>query len=117
MVAATTVLGLIAASAAYAAANPADSLIYYDSESKTVSAYRQWMQSSLAYYSANVAPATRIVPVLPSYSANRWHLPGVENVQAASAALADALGAGSRVNGAADRAAWLSTTVDLPFAP
>ncbi len=110
--------------------------LYYDSESKTVAAYQQWVQASLAYYTANVSPATRIVPVLPSYSADRWHLPGVENITTATAALAGALGAGSRVNGAgiwsgwgflldeegaydgsADRAAWLSSTLALPFSP
>ncbi len=110
--------------------------LYYDSESKTVAAYEQWVQSSLAYYTENVSPATRVVPVLPSYSADPWHLPSVENITTATAALADALAAGSRVNGAgiwsgwgflmdeegaydgsADRAAWQSGTVGLPFSP
>jgi hypothetical protein len=110
--------------------------LYYDSESKTISAYERWVEGSLAYYSANVSPATRIVPVLPSYSADPWHLPSVENIATATAALAGALTAGSRVNGAgiwsgwgflldeegaydasADRAAWQSSTVELPFSP
>lgn len=110
--------------------------LYYDSESKTIAAYEQWVEGSLAYYSANVSPATRIVPVLPSYSADRWHLPSVENITTATAALAGALTAGSRVNGAGiwsgwgflldeegaydgseDRAAWQSSTVELPFSP
>jgi hypothetical protein len=110
--------------------------LYYDSSSKTVAAYEQWVESSLAYYTANVSPATRIVPVLPSYSADRWHLPSVENITTATAALAGALTAGSRVDGAgiwsgwgflldqegaydgsADRAAWQSSTVELPFSP
>jgi hypothetical protein len=110
--------------------------LYYDSESTTVAAYQAWMQNSLAYYSANASPASRIVPILPSYSANPWHLPAVENIETATGALADALGAGSRVNGAGiwwgwgflldeegaydasgDRAAWQSTTVALPFSP
>jgi hypothetical protein len=108
----------------------------YDSELATVSAYRRWVRESLAYYSANTAAATRIVPVLPSYSANRWHRPTVENIETSTAAVSDALGAGSRVNGAgiwwgygflyeeegaydagADRAVWQSTTIDLPFSP
>jgi hypothetical protein len=110
--------------------------LYYDSESKTIAAYEQWVQAGLAYYSANVSPATRIVPVLPSYSADPWHLPSVENITTATAALAGGLAAGSRVNGAgiwsgwgflldeegayegsADRAAWQSSTVELPFSP
>jgi hypothetical protein len=110
--------------------------LYYDSESKSVAAYEQWVEDGLAYYSANVSPATSIVPVLPSYSADRWHLPSVENITTATAALAAGLAAGSRVNGAgiwsgwgflldeegayegsADRAAWQSSTVELPFSP
>jgi hypothetical protein len=110
--------------------------LYYDSESKSIAVYEQWVEGSLAYYSANVAPTTRIVPVLPSYSADPWHLPSVENITTATAALAGALAAGSRVNGAgiwsgwgflldeegaydasADRATWQSSTVELPFSP
>jgi hypothetical protein len=110
--------------------------LYYDSESTTVAAYQSWFEKSLAYYSENVSPATRIVPVLPSYSPNRWHSPAVENISTATAALSAGLSAGSRVNGAgiwsgwgflldeegkydgsADRAAWQSSTVALPFAP
>jgi hypothetical protein len=108
--------------------------LYYDSESKTVAAYEAWVERGTAYYTANVAPATRIVPVLPSYSADPWHLPGVENITTATAALSSALAVGSRVDGAgiwsawgflfdeegaydgsADRAAWQSTTIELPF--
>lgn len=110
--------------------------LYYDSESKTIAAYEQWVQAGLAYYSANVSPTTRIVPVLPSYSADPWHLPSVENITTATTALAGGLAAGSRVNGAgiwsgwgflldeegayegsADRATWQSSTVELPFSP
>ncbi|MHB8234430.1 MAG: hypothetical protein ACYDHT_07235 [Solirubrobacteraceae bacterium] len=110
--------------------------LYYDSEITTVAAYRTWVRESLAYYSANTAPTTRIVPVLPSYSANRWHRPSVENIETSTTAVSEALSAGSRVNGAgiwwgygflyeeegaydasADRAAWQSMTVDLPFSP
>jgi hypothetical protein len=110
--------------------------LYYDSESKSVANYEQWVEDGLAYYSANVSPTTRIVPVLPSYSADPWHLPSVENITTATAALADGLAVGSRVNGAgiwsgwgflldeegayegsADRAAWQSSTVALPFSP
>lgn len=76
------------------------------------------------------------MPILPSYSANRWHIPAVENIETATAAVSSALGAGSRVNGAGiwwgwgflsneeggydasgDRAAWQSSTVALPFSP
>jgi hypothetical protein len=110
--------------------------LYYDSESKSIPVYESWIESSLAYYSANVSPTTRIVPVLPSYSADRWHLPSVENITTATAAVSSALAGASRVNGAgiwsgwgflmneegayegaADRAAWLSTTLYLPFSP
>ena len=110
--------------------------LYYDSESKTVAAYQQWVERSLAYYSANVSPGTRIVPILPSYSADPWHIPAVENITTATNALSTALAAGSRVNGAgiwsgwgflmneeggydasADRADGLSTTLGLPFSP
>jgi hypothetical protein len=108
--------------------------LYYDSESKTVAAYEAWVERGTAYYTANVASATRIVPVLPSYSADPWHLPGVENITTATAALSSALAVGNRVNGAgiwsgwgflfdeegaydgsADRAAWQSITIELPF--
>jgi hypothetical protein len=94
------------------------------------------VQDSLAYYTANVSPTARIVPVIPSYAANRYHLSSVENIETATAALMGALSAGSRVNGAGiwwwwgffydeeggyeasgDRAAWQSTTVGLPFSP
>jgi hypothetical protein len=110
--------------------------LYYDSESTTTAAYQAWMQNSLAYYTANSSPSARIVPVLPSYSANRWHIPSIENIENASVAVSAALGAGSRINGAgiwwgwgflldeegaydasADRAAWQSSTVNLPFSP
>lgn len=108
--------------------------LYYDSELATTSAYEAWMQSSLAYYTANVSATCRIVPVLPSYSADPWHEPSIEDVEHSSAALAAALDAGARVDGAGiwsgwgflmdeeggydgsgDRAAWQSTTVGLPF--
>jgi hypothetical protein len=110
--------------------------LFYDSELRMVGAYQSWVQSGLAYYSENVVPATRIVPVLPSYSANRWHSPAVENITTSTAALASGLATGSRVNGAgiwsgwgflldeegkyegsADRADWQSSTRALPFSP
>ncbi len=110
--------------------------LYYDSELTTASAYESWTENSLAYYSANVAAATRIVPVLPAYSANPWHRPTVENMETATSAVSDALAAGSRVDGAgiwwgygflmdeegaydasADRAAWQASTRSLAFTP
>jgi hypothetical protein len=110
--------------------------LYYDSESTTSPAYEAWTEASLAYYSANASPASRIVPVLPSYSANRWHSPSVEDITTATHALTVALGEGSRINGAgiwsgwgflldeegaydgrADRSCWQSSTVALPFSP
>jgi len=110
--------------------------LYYDSEFTTVAGYQAWVEGSLAYYSENAAPASRIVPVLPSYSANRWHSPSVENISTATAALAAGLTSGDRVNGAgiwsgwgfllneegkydgsADRAAWQSSTAALAFTP
>lgn len=110
--------------------------LLYDSEHRKIAVYQKWISDSLAYYSAHADPATRIVPVLPSYSANPWHAPRVENIGTATAALARALGAGSRVNGAgiwwwwgffydeqgaydgsADRSAWRERTKHLPFTP
>jgi hypothetical protein len=108
---------------------------YYDSELTTAPAYEAWIENSLAYYSAYSSPGARIVPVIPSYAANRWHDPSVENIATATSALAGALSAGRRINGAgiwwwygffdnrprynasADRAAWLSATILLPFSP
>jgi hypothetical protein len=108
--------------------------LYYDSELKTTSSYEAWVENSLAYYSANTASACRIVPVLPSYSADKWHVPSVEDVEHASTAVSAALDAGARLDGAGiwsgwgfllneeggydgsgDRAAWQSTTLGLPF--
>ncbi len=108
--------------------------LYYDSESTSTAAYQAWMRGSLAYYSANASSTCLIVPVLPSYSANPWHVPSVEDIEHASVALGEALGAGSRVDGAGiwsgwgflldeegaydgsgDRAAWRSLTAGLPF--
>ncbi len=110
--------------------------LYYDSELTSTPAYEAWMRESLAYYSANVAPSCRIVPVLPSYSPDRWHVPSVEDIEHASIALGEALAGGSRVDGAGiwsgwgflldeegaydgsgDRAAWRSLTLALPFSP
>lgn len=110
--------------------------LYYDSENKTISGYEAWMTASLAYYSTNASPASSIVPVLPSYSGNRWHSPSVENITTATHSLEVALRNGSRVDGAgiwsgwgflldeegaydgsADRSSWQSSTVDLPFSP
>lgn len=110
--------------------------LFYDSESTAVAAYQQWVREGLQYYSANSSPHARIVPVLPSYSADRWHDPAVENIQTSSEALSEALSEGDRVNGAGiwsgwgflleeeggydgapDRAAWTSITMELPFSP
>jgi hypothetical protein len=109
---------------------------FYDSEYTSAAAYESWMENGLAYYTANVEAATRIVPVLPSYSANRWHRPAVENIETATAAARVGLEAGSRINGvgiwsgwgflldeegaydaSADRASWLTSTLSLPFSP
>jgi len=112
---------------------------YYESELTTPAAYEEWVKGSLAYYTANVSSGARIVPVLPSYRSNTWHSASVENIATGTAAIEAALAAGSRVNGAgiwwwygfyddeggrygesyasADRAAWLTGTVDAPFSP
>jgi hypothetical protein len=109
--------------------------LFYDSELTTSSAYESWVREGLAYYSANTTPATMIVPVIPSYGTNRWHRPAVENIATATTALEEALGAGSRVQGAgifwwwgfyyeeegaydprADQTSW-SSTLALPFSP
>jgi hypothetical protein len=110
--------------------------LYYDSELATIPAYEAWVEKSLAYYTANASSSVRIVPVIPSYSADPWHIPSVENIESATVAVSDALTAGSRINGvgiwwwwgffydeeggynaSADRAAWQSTTVNLPLSP
>jgi hypothetical protein len=110
--------------------------LYYDSEFATIPAYEEWVENSLAYYTAHASSSVRIAPVIPSYSANPWHMPSVENIETATTAVSDALTAGSRINGvgiwwwwgffydeeggynaSADRAAWQSTTVKLPFSP
>jgi hypothetical protein len=112
--------------------------LFYDSERKTAAAYQQWVREGLAYYSANTAPGTRIVPDLPSYGTNRWHDPAAENLTTATTAVEEALAQGSRVNGAgvywwwgfyyneegegsydgaADREAWLGRTRLVAFTP
>lgn len=73
--------------------------LFYDSERTTTASYEGWVREGLAYYSANTAPATRIVPVIPSYGTNRWHRPAVENIATATTALEEALQGGSRVQG------------------
>jgi hypothetical protein len=109
---------------------------FYDSESTSRPEYEGWVREGLSYYSANVPAGVRVIPVIPSYGPNPWHVPAVENIANATAALEAALGEGSRVNGAgiwwwygfyenegrrynasADRAAWLGSTLELPFTP
>jgi hypothetical protein len=108
---------------------------FYDSELTSAGAYESWVRAGLAFYGANVGAGTRIVPVIPSYGPNQWHLPSVENIATATSALEAALADGSRVNGAgiwwwwgffydeggaydagADRAAW-PATLALAFSP
>jgi hypothetical protein len=110
--------------------------LYYDSGLHDPIAYQDWIARSLSYYSTHTAGTAKIIPVIPSYSANPYHRPEVENIDTATTGLANALGAGSRVNGAgiwwwygfyydeegaydasADRAAWQSRTLQLPFSP
>lgn len=112
--------------------------LFYDSERTSAAAYEQWVREGLAYYSAHTAAGARIVPDLPSYGANRWHIPAVENLATASTAIEEAISEGSRVNGAgifwwwgfyydeegegsyngaADRETWLGRTVLLGFSP
>ncbi len=109
--------------------------LFYDGEFSSATAYQRWVREGLAYYSANAASSARIVPMIPSYGANRWHSPSIEDVASATGALREALEAGSRVNGAGvfwwwgffydeegaydaagDRAAW-PTALALPFTP
>jgi hypothetical protein len=112
--------------------------LFYDSERKTAASYEQWVREGLAYYSANTAAGTRIIPDLPSYGPNRWHDPTVENLATSTTAVEAALQEGSRVNGAGifwwwgffyneegegsyngapDRETWLSRTLSVPFSP
>ncbi len=109
--------------------------LFYDGEFTSEAGYQRWIREGLAYYSANTAPATRIIAMIPSYGPNRWHRPAIEDVASATTALGEALQAGSRVSGAgvfwwwgffydeegaydaaADRAAW-PATIALPFTP
>jgi hypothetical protein len=73
--------------------------LYYDSEFASIEAFEAWIENSLAYYTANASSSVRVVPVIPSYSANPWHTPAVENIETATVAVGDALTAGSRING------------------
>lgn len=110
--------------------------LFYDSELATAAAYEQWVREGLAYYSANAAPAAWIVPVLPSYGPDRWHIPAVEDIADATAGVQAALEEGDRVNGAGvfwwwafyleeegayhpagDQAAWQDGTRALAFTP
>jgi hypothetical protein len=102
---------------------------FYDSGFPNATAYEQWMDQGLAFYSASTAPTARIVPLLPSYKANKWHKLKVENMTTATVALGQALAAGDRIDGAGiwwwwgffygkgnhkfeapDQATWQSTT-------
>jgi hypothetical protein len=110
--------------------------LYYDSGSTAVATYTAWVTSSLAFYSTHAATSAQIVPILPSYRRNRWHDPAIESIATATSALADALAAGSRVDGAGiwwwwgffygengrydpapDQAAWQGSTRALSFGP
>lgn len=110
--------------------------LFYDSELATAAAYEQWVREGLAYYSANDTGGARIVPVLPSYGPDRWHIPSVEDIADATAGLEAALGEGDRVNGAGvfwwwafyleeegayspagDQLAWQQETRALAFTP
>lgn len=107
---------------------------FYDTEYEAVAPYQELIEESLAYYSAAAPSSTAIIPVIPCYSPDPWHNPAIENIPNATAALAAAIGAGSRVEGAgiwwwysfyyghykggsaaAERAAWLAQTVNLPY--
>jgi hypothetical protein len=108
--------------------------LFYDSELTTPAVYERWVREGLAYYSANAAPSARIVPVLPSYGPDPWHVPAVENIADATAGVEAALAEGDRVNGAGvfwwwafyleeegayqpagDQAAWQEAARLLPF--
>lgn len=111
---------------------------YYDSESTSAGEYEQWIETGLAYETANIPSPTAIVPIIPSYGVDPWHIPAVEDIANASIALGASLAQGDRVDGAgiwwwygfyeeedhhhhfssvADRAAWLEQTLALPFSP
>jgi len=109
---------------------------YYDSESTTAGEYERWIEQGQAYVSENVPGATAIVPIIPSYGPDPWHIPSVEDIANATAALRESLVLGDRAEGAGiwwwygfyeeephhfdsagDRAAWLSETLALPFSP
>ncbi len=110
--------------------------LFYDSEITSTTAYEEWVEEGLAYYSANVPAETSIIPVIPCYSKDPWHSPAVENIPHATQAVGTALEAGDRVEGvglwwwyafyeghlkhfdpAPERAAWQQLTVNLPYSP
>jgi len=110
---------------------------YYDSESTAAGEYEQWIERGQAYFSENLPHATAIVPIIPSYGPDPWHIPAVEDIANATAALRESLAQGARAEGAgiwwwygfyeeeahhrfhsaADRAAWLEQTLALAFSP
>lgn len=112
---------------------------FYESELPSAAGYEEWVSEGLAYYSANAAPGASIIPVIPSYRANAWHSPVIENIATGTTGIEEALAAADRVNGAgiwwwfgffenedgkykeryaaADRAVWQGRTVDVGFSP
>ena len=84
----------------------------YDSSLGTAAAFEEWATRSLDRYGDAIGTSAQLFPSIPSYSANRYHDPAVENVETASRAIrASGDLDGAAVYwwwefGAADRASW-----------
>ncbi len=108
---------------------------YYDSESTASGRIRAVDRGASPTRRPTSAAGTAIVPIIPSYGPDPWHVPAVEDIADATVALGESLAQGDRVDGAgiwwwygfyegeghrykqalADRQAWLSGTLALPF--
>ena len=84
----------------------------YDSSLGTAAAFEEWATRSLDRYADAIGTSAQLFPSIPSYSANRYHDPAVENVETASRAIRASHGLdGAAVYwwwefGDADRASW-----------
>jgi hypothetical protein len=84
----------------------------YDSGLGTAAAFEEWATRALDRYAGAIGTSAQLFPSIPSYSANRFHDPAVENVETASRAIRASHGLdGAAVYwwwefGATDRASW-----------
>ncbi len=84
----------------------------YDSSMGTAAAYQEWATRALRRYADAIGTSAQLFPSIPSYAANRYHDPAVENVETAGRAIRASHGLdGAAVYwwwefGEADRASW-----------